>query len=134
VNQAGFNPLPFTEDWEFSQSMICNGTLVFTSGQGGFGPDGEVVDPDDFEAQLRQTYANLAKVLEAAGASLDTVVKMTVYLAREDDYDTFTRVRHEMFTRPYPASTAIQGRMLFEGMLVEMDAVARVGERRSPAS
>jgi 2-iminobutanoate/2-iminopropanoate deaminase len=134
MNQAGPNPLAFTADWEFSQSMICDGELIFTSGQGGFGPDGEVVDPEDFEAQLRQAYANLATVLEAAGASLDTVVKMTVYLGRAEDYDTFTRVRHEVFTPPYPASTAVEGRFLFDGMLVEMDAVARVGERRTPHS
>jgi 2-iminobutanoate/2-iminopropanoate deaminase len=131
VNRPGPNPHAFAEDWEFSQSILADGAFVYTSGQGGFGPDGEVVDPDDFEAQLRQAYANLAAVLEAAGASLDTVVKTTVYLARVEDYDTFRRVRHEMFTPPYPASTAIQGRMLFEGMLVEMDAVARVGEKRS---
>jgi enamine deaminase RidA (YjgF/YER057c/UK114 family) len=56
---------------------------------------------------------------------------MTVYLARASDYDAFKRVRGELFQPPYPASTAIvAGGFLFEGMLVEMDAVARVGEER----
>jgi len=131
MNRAGRNPHPFAQDWEFSQSMICDGELVFTAGHGGFGPDGEVVDPDDFEAQLRTAYANLAATLEAAGASLDTVVKMTVYLKRAEDYDAFKRVRHETFNPPYPASTAVLAGFLFDGMLVEMDAVARVGEHRS---
>jgi len=133
VNRAGPNPHPFAGDWEFSQSMICDGELAFTSGQGGFGTDGEVVDPDDFEAQLRQAYANLAKTLEAAGASLDSIVKTTIYLKRGSDYETFQRVRHEMFAPPYPASTAVRCDLLFDEMLVEMDAVARVGERRFPA-
>ena len=70
-------------------------------------------------------------MLRAEGASLETVVKMTVYLARAEDYDTFKRVRGELFSPPYPASTAIvAGGFLFDGMLVEMDAVARVGEER----
>jgi 2-iminobutanoate/2-iminopropanoate deaminase len=130
VNRAGPNPFPFAESWEFSQSVVADGGLVFTAGQGGFGPDGSVVDQLDFEAQLRQAYANLSAVLEAAGASLETVVKMTVYLARASDYETFTRVRHEIFSPPFPASTAVLAGFLFDGMLVEMDAVARVGEPR----
>jgi 2-iminobutanoate/2-iminopropanoate deaminase len=130
MNRSGPNPLGFAEDWEFSQSMITDGELVFTGGQGGFGPDGNVVS-DDFEEQLRQTYANMAAVLEAAGASLETVVKTTVYLRRASDYETFTRVRHEVMKPPYPASTAIAATLLFDDMLVEMDAIARVGESRS---
>ena len=131
MNRAGPNPHPFAAEWEFSQSIVCEGELVFSSGHGGFGADGEVVDRDDFEAQLRTAYANLARTLEAAGASLDTVVKMTVYLKRAEDYETFKRVRHETFSPPYPASTAVLAGFLFDGMLVEMDAVARVGELRA---
>jgi 2-iminobutanoate/2-iminopropanoate deaminase len=130
MNRSGPNPHGFAKDWEFSQSMVVDGELVFTGGQGGFGADGNVVS-DDFEAQLRQAYANLAAVLEAAGASLDTVVKTTVYLRRASDYETFKAVRHETFSPPYPASTAIVATLLFDEMLVEMDAVARVGEPRS---
>jgi enamine deaminase RidA (YjgF/YER057c/UK114 family) len=131
MNRAGPNPFPFAESWEFSQSVIADGELVFTSGHGGFGDDGNVVDPADFEAQLRQAYANLARTLEGAGASLETVVKLTVYMARASDYETFKRVRHDTFSAPYPASTAVLAGFLFDGMLVEIDAVARVGENRS---
>jgi 2-iminobutanoate/2-iminopropanoate deaminase len=132
VNRAGQNPLGFAKAYEYSQAIVAEGPMVFVSGQGGFGPDGEVVDANDMMAQLRQAYANLAAILEANGASLQTVVKMTVYLARAEDYETFKRVRHETFSPPYPASTAIvAGGFLFAGMLVEMDAVARVGEPRS---
>jgi enamine deaminase RidA (YjgF/YER057c/UK114 family) len=131
MNRANANPFAFAETWEFSQSITADGELVFASGQGGFGEDGNVVDPVDFEAQLRQAYANLSRTLEAAGASLDTVVKLTVYMARASDYETFKRVRHETFSAPFPASTAVLAGFLFDGMLVEIDAVARVGEPRS---
>jgi 2-iminobutanoate/2-iminopropanoate deaminase len=132
VNRAGRNPFPFAAEYQYSQSVVTEGELVFSAGQGGFGDDGTVVDPDDAEAQIRQAFANLAAVLEAEGASLRTIVKMTVYLARASDYDAFKRVRGKLFAPPYPASTAIvAGGFLFDGMLVEMDAVARVGEERA---
>jgi 2-iminobutanoate/2-iminopropanoate deaminase len=132
VNRAGRNPFPFAAEYQYSQSVVTEGALVFTAGQGGFGTDGVVVDPDDAEAQIRQAFANVAAVLEAEGASLETIVKMTVYLARASDYDAFKRVRGELFSPPYPASTAIvAGGFLFDGMLVEIDAVARVGEERA---
>ncbi len=132
MNRAGRNPFPWAAGYDFSQSVVADGPLVHTAGQGGFGDEGEVVDPHDFEAQLRQAYRNLQAVLEAEGASLDSVVRTTVYLARAEDYETFKRVRREVFSPPFPASTAIvAGGFLFEGMLVEMDAVARVDEGRT---
>jgi enamine deaminase RidA (YjgF/YER057c/UK114 family) len=131
VNRAGANPFPFAADYQYSQSVVTDGALVFTAGQGGFGDNGAVVDPDDAEAQIRQAFANLAAVLEAEGASLRTIVKMTVYLADASLYDAFKHVRGEVFAPPYPASTAIvAGGFLFDGMLVEIDAVARVREDR----
>lgn len=105
---------------------------MFTAGQGAFGPDGTVAELGNAEGQIRLAFANVASVLEAEGASLRTVVKMTVYLAEASDYDAFKRVRGELFAPPYPASTAVVGGgFLFESMLVEMDAVARVGEERA---
>ncbi|HEU0195379.1 MAG TPA: RidA family protein [Gaiellales bacterium] len=132
MNRVGQNPLDFTREYDYSQVMVADGPMLFVSGQGGFGDDGAVIGPGDFEAQLRRAYANLSALLEANGGSLATVVRMTVYLARASDYDSFKRVRHEIFDPPYPASTAIvAGGFLFDGMLVEMDAIARVGEPRS---
>jgi 2-iminobutanoate/2-iminopropanoate deaminase len=127
MREAGRNPFPWAESLDYSQAMIAEGRFVFTAGLGGFGAEGEVVDAASFEAQLRQAYANLSAVLEAQEASLDDVVKVTVYLLRPEDYETFKRVRAEIFSKPYPASTAIlAGGFLFEGMLVELDAVAVV--------
>jgi 2-iminobutanoate/2-iminopropanoate deaminase len=87
---------------------------------------------DDAETQIRQAFANLDLALREGGASLATIVKMTVYLARADLYDAFKKVRGELFAPPYPASTAlVAGGFLFDGMLVEIDAVGRVSEPRS---
>src|ERR1700740_3673278 len=103
MNRSGRNPFSFAAVCLYTQSVGTCGELVFTAAQGGFGVDGVVVDPNDVEAQIRRAYANLDAVLQAEGASLETIVKMTVYLASADDYDTFKRVRGELFSPPYPA-------------------------------
>jgi 2-iminobutanoate/2-iminopropanoate deaminase len=131
TNRALPNPFPWAADYQYSQSVLTEGALVFTAGQGGFGDDGAVVS-DDAEAQIRRAFANVDLALQEGGASLDTIVKMTVYLADAGLYDAFKKVRGELFSPPYPASTAlVAGGFLFDGMLVEIDAVGRVSEPRS---
>jgi 2-iminobutanoate/2-iminopropanoate deaminase len=123
-------PFSWAADLHYSQAVAA-GDLIFTAGQGGFGADGSVVD-GGFEPQLRQTFANLRQALENDGATLDSVAKLTVYLLDASDYETFKRVRSDLFSAPYPASTAIcVAALLVAGMRVEIDAVAVRGERRS---
>jgi 2-iminobutanoate/2-iminopropanoate deaminase len=128
-NVVGRPPFGWAEGLQYSQAVTA-GDLVFSSGQGGFGDDGEVVE-GGFEAQLRRTFANLDASLGSLGASLATIVKLTVYLVDRGDYETFKRVRAEVLTAPWPASTAVVVReLLVDGMLVEIDAVAVVGSSR----
>ena len=123
---VGAAPFARAEGMHYSQAVEAGG-LVFSAGQGGFGGDGEVV-AGGFEAQLRQAFANLAAALASGGASLEGVVKMTVYLADPADYAIFKTVRAELLAAPWPASTAVvAGGLLIEGMLVELDAVAVAG-------
>ena len=131
TNRALPNPFPWAADYQYSQSVLSEGELVFTAGQGGFGDDGVVISDDAVE-QIRRAFANVDAALRAGGASLETIVKMTVFLADASLYDAFKTVRAELFSPPYPASTAlVAGGFLFDGMLVEIDAVARVGEART---
>jgi 2-iminobutanoate/2-iminopropanoate deaminase len=131
TNRALPNPFPWAADYQYSQSVLTEGELVFTAGQGGFGSDGAVVS-NNAEEQIRQAFANVDEALRAGGASLDTVVKMTVFLADAGLYDAFKKVRGELFAPPYPASTAlVAGGFLFDGMLVEIEAVGRVDEPRA---
>ena len=131
TNRALPNPFPWAADYQYSQSVLAEGELVFTAGQGGFGDDGVVISNDALE-QIRRAFANVDAALRAGGASLETIVKMTVFLADASLYGAFKTVRAELFSPPYPASTAlVAGGFLFDGMLVEIDAVARVGEART---
>jgi 2-iminobutanoate/2-iminopropanoate deaminase len=123
--------LPWAPTVGFSQAVVTNAPVAFTSGQGPFGDDGSLVGEGDPEAQIRQTFHNLRRVLESVGASLDSVLTMTVYLARAEDFDLFREIRAQTFSEPYPAVTTLRGELLEPGMLVELNATAAVGATRA---
>lgn len=111
----------------YSQAVQV-GNLVFTAGQIGLDPaTGELV-PGGVEAETRQALTNLKHVLEAAGASLATVVKTTVFLRDINDFAKMNAVYAEFFTEGFPARSAVQAAALPKGAAVEIEAVAYIPE------
>jgi 2-iminobutanoate/2-iminopropanoate deaminase len=106
----------------FSQSVRV-GSVVAAAGQVGIMPDGTAVD--GVGPQTRQALANVAKVLEASGASLDDVVTMRVFLTDTSQFAEMNEVYAEAFRAPYPARTTVYVG-LPDGFLVEIDALAVV--------
>lgn len=99
--------------------------LVFAAGQIAREPaTGEVI-PGEIEAHTRQVLKNLRAVLEAAGSSLDRVVRTTVFLRRFEDWERFNRVYAEFFPGAPPARTTVAAD-LYGTALVEIDAIAVV--------
>jgi reactive intermediate/imine deaminase len=112
------------EPYRISLAVRANG-LIFVSGQAGIDESGATVGGDDFEAQARQAFVNLATVLEAAGASLADVVKVTIMVTDMSYLDVIIKLRGEYFTEPYPADTLLRVAGLAQrDWLVEIDAVA----------
>jgi 2-iminobutanoate/2-iminopropanoate deaminase len=104
---------------------VVAGKTVYVSGQGAIDESGRLVGRGDITAQTRKTLDNMKLVLAAAGATLDDVVKVTVYLASVDDRAKVNEVRKEYFKDNKPASTLIEiSRFAIEGMLIEIEAVA----------
>ncbi len=98
--------------------------LVFCSGQLGLDPaTGELVSAD-VEAQTRQALTNLKNVLEAAGSSLENVVKTTVFLKDMADFPKMNAVYGEFFASNPPARSTIAVAGLPKGGLVEIEAIA----------
>jgi enamine deaminase RidA (YjgF/YER057c/UK114 family) len=112
----------------FSQVVEFSGKLVVVSGQVAFDADGRVVGPGDAEAQTRQVFANLRTGLAAAGAGLENIVKLTVYLTDIGDLAAVRRVRNEVFDPAAPpASTLVAVAALVDpALLVEIEALAVV--------
>lgn len=103
------------------------GDLLFVSGQVPRDPRTGALVGGDVTAQTRQTLANLAGVLAAAGATLADVVSVSVHLADVDHWAAFDAVYRETFAAPFPTRT-VTGAAL-RGILVEVTAVAYLGAR-----
>jgi 2-iminobutanoate/2-iminopropanoate deaminase len=103
--------------------VVISGDLVYTAGQIAHGAEGSLV-AGGIEEQTRQTLANVRACLEAAGCTLDDVMKVNAFLADLDDFDGYNRVYREFFAEPYPARTSVQAG-LPAGVLVEIEAVDR---------
>ncbi|CAH1214078.1 2-iminobutanoate/2-iminopropanoate deaminase [Paenibacillus auburnensis] len=107
----------------YSQA-IAAGNWVYTSGQLGLNPEtGELAE--GVQEQARQSLNNVKAILEEAGASMDQVVKTTVYLKDMNDFAAVNEVYSTFFTEPYPARSAVEVARLPKDGLVEIEAVAR---------
>lgn len=100
------------------------GDLVFTAGQLGINPESGELVSGGVEAEARQALTNLQQVLEAAGSSLNHVLKTTVFLRDMNDFARMNAVYAEFFTQSYPARSAVQVAALPKGGAIEIEAVA----------
>ncbi len=110
----------------YSQAIKANG-FVFTAGQIPLDPATSKQVEGDIKAQTERVMRNLAAILAEAGASFDTVVKTTCYLANLDDFAAFNEVYARFFSAPYPARSTVQVAALPRGAKVEIDVVAHSG-------
>lgn len=107
----------------YSQGIV-DGDRIFVSGQGPIDPaTGEAVEGSVAD-QADRVLENAAAILEAGGASLDDVVKTTVFLADIDDYDAVNEVYADHMSDPFPARSAVAVRDLPGGIEVEIELVA----------
>jgi len=107
----------------YSQAIVANG-FVFASGQIAVDPATGELNQGSLEDQARQVLKNLTAVLEAAGSSMDHVVKANVYLQDMNDFARMNAVYAEFFKAPYPARAAVQVARLPRDVKIEIEAVA----------
>ena len=115
-------PAPF-QDAPYSQAIKANG-FVFVSGQLALRPGEKELVPGGISEQTEQVFANLRAVLEAAGSSLDRIVKTTVFLQRLDDFAGMNAVYARHLGDAPPARSTIEVAKLPSGALVEIEAIA----------
>lgn len=106
----------------YSQAMIAGG-LVFTSGQIAINPASGAVEATTIEEQTEQVCKNIAAVLEAAGSSIDKVVKTTCFLQSMEDFAAFNAVYGKYFAGK-PARSCVAVKTLPKNVLVEVDTIA----------
>lgn len=109
----------------YSQA-IKSGSWLFISGQGAINPQNQVYTPMSITEETRLALNNLKAILEEAGASLDHVVKTTIFLEDMNDFQEFNKVYAEYFTIKAPARSTIQAAKLPKGFKVEIEAIALI--------
>ena len=106
----------------YSQA-IRSGDTVYLSGQVPLVPETMKMLDGDIEACIHQVFKNLAAVCEAAGGSLDDIVKLNVFLTDLGCFDSVNKIMATYFSEPYPARAAIGVAALPKGAEIEMDAI-----------
>ncbi len=107
----------------YSQAIIGGG-MVYVSGQIPIDPATGELNTGSIEDQTRQVLKNVAAVLEAAGSSMDKVVKTTVFLQSMDEFSRMNQVYGEGFKAPFPARATVQVARLPRDVRVEIEAIA----------
>ena len=106
----------------YSQAIEANG-FVFASGQIPVNPEtGEI--PEGIEAQADQVMKNVKNLLEAAGTSVDQVVKTSVFIKNMDDFATINGIYAKYFAKDCPARSCVEVARLPKDVLLEMEAIA----------
>ncbi len=103
------------------------GDLVFLSGQAAIDESGAIAGEGDFDAQLAQTFANIDRVLAAAGSDMAKIVKVVIYLTDMAHFPKIVDARQRYFTAPYPADTTVEVKGLaLPELMIEIDVIASV--------
>lgn len=109
--------------------------FLFISGTASIDETGKTIHIGDFKKQTERTYHNIKKLLEVEGATWKDVVKTTVYIKDINKYyEEFNVLRMNFFKEEnvalFPASVGIEAKLCREDLLIEMDAIAVIGERK----
>lgn len=111
------------------------GNFIFVTGTGPVDPVTGKLVGEDIERQTEQTIDNIVSILEAAGASLGDVVKVTVHLSDTSLFARYNAVYAKRFTKPYPVRTTVGSDLGHApGMLIEIDCIAYLETKKARRS
>lgn len=108
----------------YSQAVI-SGNLIFTSGQIAINPETSQVEETTIEGQTKRVCENIKNLLEAAGSSIEKVVKTTCFLKNMGDFAAFNEIYADYFTSK-PARSCVAVKELPKGVLVEIDTITEI--------
>ena len=108
----------------YSQAIVQD-DFIFVAGQGPINPGTGSRELGDARSETKRVFENIRAILEAAGSSLDHVVKCNVYLRDINDFAAMNEVYQTFFTAPFPARTTIQAGALPGGIAVEIECIAK---------
>lgn len=102
---------------------VAAGPFIFVSGQASVSDTGQII-LDTFENEFRRSWDHVQRILAAGNATLDDVVQVNNYVAKQEDLAEYNRLYRELFTDPKPARTTIVGVLGTDSIKYEVDVVA----------
>jgi 2-iminobutanoate/2-iminopropanoate deaminase len=117
ISAGAVSHLPFS-------SAVAVGDLVFVSGQASVDPETGSIVAGSFEEEMRRSFDNLERVLEAAGCSLKSIVSIRCYVDKQERLAEFNDVYRHIIPPPYPARTTLIGVLGNDFLKFEVDAIA----------
>jgi 2-iminobutanoate/2-iminopropanoate deaminase len=111
----------------YSQAIVADG-FVFVAGQACVDPQTNEFEYGDVQSETRRTLENIRVILEAAGSSLQEVVRVGVFLGDMNDFAAMNETYKQFFTADQPARTTVGAQL--SKIKIEIDCIARVSKRR----
>ena len=111
----------------YSQAVKA-GTTVYLSGQIPLNPETMEIVSDDFSEQAKQVFENVKAVCEAAGGTINDLVKVNIFLPDLSHFATVNEIMAQYFTKPYPARAAIGVKELPKASQIEIDGIIELPE------
>lgn len=111
----------------YSQAVVA-GNMIFASGQIAFDPVSGALVTGDVEEQATRVLENLKAVMSAAGGSLDTVLKTTIFLKNMDDFPRVNEIYARYFGRSLPARSTVEVSCLPRNVLIEIDCIGLIDQ------
>lgn len=124
IGDRVFSGFPKEEEVGYARAAVVDG-WVFVSGTTGFDPETKTF-PADVETQCENCFRNIERALQQAGAGLADMVRVLIFLAREEDFVKVTPIIRKHCYAARPANTTVFARMVLPQMLVEIEATARI--------
>ncbi|MBZ0278177.1 MAG: Rid family detoxifying hydrolase [Anaerolineae bacterium] len=124
IIQTGRAPLP---KGPYSQGVVVTSPQLYIAAQGPFDPETGAVVGETFREQAERVFANIQAIVEAAGASMTDVVKVTVYLTDPANFAEMNAIYEHFFPAPYPARTPVLAPVYLAQIMA--DAVVALPEK-----
>jgi reactive intermediate/imine deaminase len=131
--QALVSPQLATPKGHFSQATVADarGRLLFISGMTALNNDGGVTGVGDITAQTDQVCQNLKAAVEAAGGTMEDIVRVDVFVRNVEDFEAIHTVRRQYFTGAPPASTMVEvSKLVNKDYLIEINAIAVIPDEQ----
>ena len=109
----------------YSQA-IKSGEFLFISGQIPLNPETMKIVDSSFEDSAQRVILNLENICKEAGASLDDIVKLNIYLLDLENFDILNKIMEKRFSEPFPARATVEVARLPKDVMIEMDAIVSI--------